>query len=88
MKLQDYLDQFTRPSELVEAAPDGALRCLACAHTCRISPGQRGICKLRFNREGKLQVPWGYVSSLQVDRSQQGVVERLLVQVRVLGLVV
>lgn len=67
MNLQDYLDRFTRPSKLVELDPDGNLHCLACAHTCRIKPGQRGICKLRFNQGGELQVPWGYVSSLQVD---------------------
>lgn len=67
MKLQDYLDQFTRPSQLAEGAGDDAVRCLACAHTCRMKPGQRGICKIRFNKDGELQVPWGYVSSLQVD---------------------
>lgn len=67
MKLQDYLDQYTKTSQLVESLEDGSVRCLACAHTCRLSSGQRGICKLRFNQEGQLNVPWGYVSSLQVD---------------------
>ncbi|MEJ2413451.1 MAG: AmmeMemoRadiSam system radical SAM enzyme [Anaerolineales bacterium] len=67
MRLQAYLDQFTMPSQLKEEITDEVVRCLACAHTCRIKPGQRGICKLRFNKEGQLLVPWGYVSSLQVD---------------------
>jgi len=67
MRLQDYLDQFTKSSELIEESSDKVVRCLACAHTCRIKPGQRGICKIRFNKEGQLMVPWGYVSSLQVD---------------------
>ena len=67
MKLQDYLDQFTTTSHLADQEGDGTVRCLACAHTCRLKPGQRGICKIRFNQDGELQVPWGYVSSLQVD---------------------
>jgi pyruvate formate lyase activating enzyme len=67
MKLQDQLDQYTHPAELVEQLENDSLRCLACAHTCRLKPGQRGICKIRFNQDGKLQAPWGYVSSLQVD---------------------
>ena len=67
MKLQDYLDQYTQISELGEYLEDGIVRCLACAHSCRLKPGQRGICKIRFNQDGQLQVPWGYVSSLQVD---------------------
>jgi pyruvate formate lyase activating enzyme len=32
-----------------------------------IPPGQRGICKVRYNRSGRLLVPWGYVAGLQVD---------------------
>jgi pyruvate formate lyase activating enzyme len=28
---------------------------------------RRGICQVRFNRDGKLYVPWGYVAALQVD---------------------
>ena len=67
MKLQEHLDQYTQTSELVEYLGDGVVRCLACAHSCRIKPGQRGICKIRFNRDGQLQAPWGYVSALQVD---------------------
>ena len=43
------------------------VRCLACGHRCRIPPGQPGICKVRFNENGTLLVPFGYVGSAAVD---------------------
>ncbi len=43
------------------------MRCFACGHRCLILEGRRGICRVRFNRAGKLYVPWGYVAALQVD---------------------
>lgn len=67
MRLIEELDRLTRPGDLGEKVDDSSVRCLACAHTCLIQDGKRGVCKIRFNREGKLQVPWGYVSSIQVD---------------------
>jgi pyruvate formate lyase activating enzyme len=67
MSLAETLDQLTRPGDLAEKLEDNSVRCLACAHSCLIREGKRGICKIRFNREGELQVPWGYVSSIQVD---------------------
>ena len=67
MSLAETLDQLTRPGDLVEKLEDNSVRCLACAHSCLIREGKRGICKIRFNRVGELQVPWGYVSSIQVD---------------------
>lgn len=63
----DVLDSLTVPGELYEKLPDGAVRCFACGHRCLIRPGRRGICKVRFNQEGVLRVPWGYVAALQVD---------------------
>jgi len=65
--LADLLDPLTREGELYEKLPDGKVRCLACAHRCVIFPGKRGICQVRFNKDGKLYVPSGYVSSLQCD---------------------
>jgi len=67
--LIETLDGLTRPAspELVETQADGSLRCLACAHRCRIKPGRRGICQVRFNDNGVLRVPWGYVAALQTD---------------------
>lgn len=66
-RLADLLDELTRPGDLVERLEDGDLRCLACAHRCRIRPGRRGICQVRFNQGGILRVPWGYVAALQND---------------------
>jgi len=66
--LSEYLDTLTRPGELVEpAAEAGALRCVACGHRCLIRPGRRGICQVRFNQDGELRVPWGYVAAAQLD---------------------
>jgi pyruvate formate lyase activating enzyme len=67
MSLQDVLDRLTKPGILVEDRESGAVQCQACGHQCLIKPGKRGVCKIRFNQEGILKVPWGYVSSLQVD---------------------
>ncbi len=65
--LADRLDQLTRQGDLLQPLENGALRCVACAHRCLIKPGRRGICKVRFNQDGELRVPWGYVAALQVD---------------------
>jgi len=63
----DRLDTLTAPGWLSEPAGGEVVHCLACAHRCRIQPGRRGICQVRFNRSGKLRVPWGYVAALQDD---------------------
>jgi len=65
--LVNILDDLTADGELFEALPEEAVRCLACAHRCLIRKGRRGICQVRFNRDGHLRVPWGYVSGLQAD---------------------
>lgn len=65
--LAETLDQLTVEGELYENLADNALRCTACGHRCLIREGRRGICKVRFNQDGKLKVPWGYVAALQVD---------------------
>ena len=43
------------------------IRCFACGHRCPIPEGRQGVCKVRFNRDGKLCVPWGYVTGVQSD---------------------
>lgn len=63
----EKLDRMTRPGELYEKLEDGVVRCYACAHTCLLKPGRRGICQVRYNQEGVLHVPWGYVAALQID---------------------
>lgn len=53
--------------ELVEEMSRGRLRCYACGHECPIPEGAVGVCKVRFNRDGRLHVPWGYVGGIQCD---------------------
>jgi AmmeMemoRadiSam system radical SAM enzyme len=65
--LAQLIDPRTREGELWEPLADGRLRCYACGHRCLILPGQRGICKVRYNEGGRLRVPWGYVAGLQLD---------------------
>ena len=61
------LDKLTVEGMLYERLPGDKLVCQACGHRCTIFPGKRGICKVRFNDNGILRVPWGYVSALQCD---------------------
>ena len=69
--LAEILDMMTSPGELVERLPEQAVRCTACGHRCLIRDGGRGICKVRFNAGGTLQVPWGYVAALQCDPTEK-----------------
>lgn len=66
--LADILSQHTMhaAAELVRQE-DGAVRCLACGHRCRIPEGQSGICRVRQNVGGTLSVPYGYVAGLNAD---------------------
>jgi pyruvate formate lyase activating enzyme len=65
--LQDTLAANVREGELYEKLDDNRVRCTACGHACPIPDGRPGVCQVRFNRGGKLYVPWGYVGSLQCD---------------------
>lgn len=69
--LAALLDRRTRPAVVVEDVGDGAVRCHACGHRCLVKTGRRGICKVRFNRDGTLQAPWGYVAALQCDPTEK-----------------
>src|SRR5574341_2012754 len=69
--LAQTLDARVRPGELVEAQEGGAVRCFACGHRCLVKPGRRGICTVRFNKEGTLHVPAGYVAALQCDPTEK-----------------
>jgi pyruvate formate lyase activating enzyme len=66
-KLADVLARETRVGELYDTLPDGRLRCTACGHCCPLPNGAIGVCKVRFNRDGELFVPWGYVGGVQCD---------------------
>ena len=65
--LAEQLEQQTREGELYERYNGDWTRCFACGHRCPIPNGAAGVCKVRFNREGRLLVPWGYVSGVQCD---------------------
>lgn len=54
-------------SELYDKLPDRAVKCHSCGHRCKILDGLKGICKVRYNEDGVLKVPRGYVAALQVD---------------------
>ena len=65
--LVDVLGRLAREGELYERLSAGRVRCHACGHRCLIPPGQRGVCKVRWNEDGRLMVPAGYVAGLQLD---------------------
>ena len=65
--LVDVLRRLAREGELYERLSAGRVRCHACGHRCLIPPGQRGVCKVRWNEDGRLMVPAGYVAGLQLD---------------------
>jgi pyruvate formate lyase activating enzyme len=65
--LARILADLTSEGRLYEQLPEQAVRCHACGHNCLIPKGNGGICKVRFNADGRLRVPWGYVGALQCD---------------------
>src|SRR5215470_1458680 len=67
--LRDILDERVHEAEpsLVENLGNDRVRCFSCGHCCPIPEGQAGVCRVRFNRGGKLYVPWGYVGGIQCD---------------------
>jgi pyruvate formate lyase activating enzyme len=65
--LGHVLAQLTQPGELYDRLANNWVHCYACGHRCNIPPGRPGICKVRFNEDGVLKVPAGYVGALQCD---------------------
>lgn len=67
--LKDMLHQFSAPAAeaLIERREGGAVQCFACGHRCLIKPGRDGVCRVRFNDDGQLLVPHGYVGALACD---------------------
>ncbi len=44
------------------------VECLLCPHQCRLAPGERGDCRVRYNREGELHtLVYGKACSLNLD---------------------
>ena len=69
IRLKELLHDHTMPAapQLVVREQQGRVRCLACAHRCSILPGRTGVCQVRFNVEGELRVPAGYVAGAAID---------------------
>ncbi len=67
--LAEVLERQTREAApgLYEPIDEKRIRCYACGHCCPIPDGAAGVCRVRFNRGGKLMVPWGYVGGVQCD---------------------
>lgn len=67
VQLEDLLKRKVKEGELYTPLEDDKVVCYACGHRCKILPGHRGVCRVRFNEGGKLYVPSGYVGALQID---------------------
>lgn len=65
--LAEKLAEQTREAELYRALDRRRVECFACGHRCPISPGFAGVCKVRYNRDGKLYAPYGYVNAAYCD---------------------
>jgi pyruvate formate lyase activating enzyme len=69
--LAQIITPLAREGQLYEKLAGDKVHCYACAHDCTIPPGGRGICQVRYNLGGALQVPWGYVAALQCDPTEK-----------------
>ncbi len=57
-----------REGLLQEKLPGGKARCLTCARRCVLAPGQKGFCKTRENRKGKIfTLVYGLLSAISVN---------------------
>src|ERR1700730_5870113 len=65
--LSDALAHRTREGDLYDHLDAKWVRCYACGHNCKIPPAALGVCKVRFNDDGRLMVPWGYAGGVQCD---------------------
>jgi pyruvate formate lyase activating enzyme len=77
--LEGALREHTAPGVLFERLP-GGIRCTACAHRCILNAGSRraGACGVRFERDGELRVPFGYVARTHVRSVETNTVYHVL----------
>jgi len=69
--LKEVLQTYTIEGELYDKLEGGRVRCFACGHRCVILPGLDGICRVRYNEDGRLMVPSGYSVSIQWDPTEK-----------------
>ncbi|MDX1919779.1 MAG: AmmeMemoRadiSam system radical SAM enzyme [Candidatus Caenarcaniphilales bacterium] len=65
--ISQVLDNKVKEGELYKKIDEDYIHCFACEHHCKIKNGSRGVCQVRYNLDGRLFVPWGYVAALQCD---------------------
>src|SRR4029077_10502814 len=65
--LAELLAARTREGALYHRLAGGRLERTAGGDWCSPPDGAAGVCKVRFNRDGRLLVPWGYVGGVQCD---------------------
>jgi pyruvate formate lyase activating enzyme len=65
--LAEQLARQTREAALYRPLDRNRVECFACGHRCPIPAGFAGVCKVRFNRGGKLYAPHGYVNAVHCD---------------------
>jgi pyruvate formate lyase activating enzyme len=57
-----------REAMLYEPLDRGRVRCILCAHRCTISPGKRGVCRVRENQDGRLvSLVYGRLAACHLD---------------------
>jgi pyruvate formate lyase activating enzyme len=71
LNLREILKTFTMEGELYDVREDDSVVCYACGHRCLIRPGREGICRVRFNQDGKLLVPANYAAGIQCDPTEK-----------------
>jgi pyruvate formate lyase activating enzyme len=64
--LRQHLADRTAAGVLYTRPETDRIECSACAHRCRLAEGSAGLCGVRFNRDGALRVPFGYVAARRV----------------------
>ncbi|MBI1387631.1 MAG: AmmeMemoRadiSam system radical SAM enzyme [bacterium] len=65
--IRSSLSRFTREGALYETLEGEKIRCFACGHRCVIPEGRPGVCRVRYNEDGRLMVPFGYTAGVQCD---------------------
>jgi len=67
LKVMLHRHSVPAAAALIERHENGDVRCFACGHRCLVKPGRDGVCRVRFNDNGTLLVPHGYVGALACD---------------------
>lgn len=64
----DTAEPSARKTEHYDRQDDGTVRCRVCPRTCTIPPGERGLCTVRENHDGRLYLrTYGRAVSASVD---------------------